>query len=64
MKKKTLMMKLYEQVRAYDDLIEVPDTLKSLKNNDFSCIWEQHKVYFTQNSLENCMNNFGYKINL
>ncbi len=42
-------------------LIEVPDTLKSLKNNDFSCIWEQHKVYFTQNSLENCMNKFGYK---
>lgn len=42
-------------------LIEVPDTLKSLKNNDFSCIWEQHKVYFTQNSLENCMNKFGFK---
>jgi len=28
MKKKTVMMKLYEQVRAYDDLIEVPDTVK------------------------------------
>tara|TARA_Y100000741_G_scaffold359685_1_gene340691 strand:- start:2445 stop:3626 length:1182 start_codon:yes stop_codon:yes gene_type:complete len=42
-------------------LLEVPDTLKSLKNNDFACLWEQHKVYFTKNSLENCMNKFGYK---
>jgi hypothetical protein len=42
-------------------LLEVPDTLKSLKNNDFACLWEQHKVYFTRNSLEICMNKFGFK---
>ena len=28
MEKKNLMRKLYEQVRAYDDLLDIPDTVK------------------------------------
>ena len=32
MEKKNLMRKLYEQVRAYDDLLDIPDTVKHSGN--------------------------------
>jgi hypothetical protein len=56
-----LINKFYKKIDEKYILIEVPDTLKSLKNNDFACIWEQHKIYFTSNSLENCMKLFGFE---
>lgn len=44
-------------------LVEVPDSLKSLKNFDYLMMWEQHKSYFTPNSLNNVMNVSGFKKN-
>ena len=33
MQKKTVMRELYEQVRSFDDLLEIPDTVKYSKNH-------------------------------
>ncbi len=41
--------------------LEIPDSLKSLKNFDYNMLWEQHKMYFTKSSLIDLMNNTKFK---
>ena len=46
--------------KKYYLLLEIPDSHKQLKNNDYSMIWEQHKLYPTKFTLNNILdfNNF------
>lgn len=40
---------------------EVPDSERSLKAFDYPMIWEQHKVYFTNYTLNSTLNMFSFK---
>lgn len=41
--------------------LEVPDCERSLKAFEYPMIWEQHKVYFTRNTLEGTLDIFNFK---
>ena len=51
---------LIDQKKQSYLLLEMPDSYKQLKNNDYSMIWEQHKLYPTKFTLNNILdfNNF------
>ena len=51
---------LIDQKKKSYLLLEIPDSHKQLKNNDYSMIWEQHKLYPTKFTLNNILdlNNF------
>ena len=43
-------------------VIEVPDCEKSLQKSDYAMLWEEHLLYFTENSLKNLFLKYGFKI--
>ena len=43
-------------------VFEIPDCLDSLKNLDYSMIWEEHLYYYTKNSFINSLKTHGFKI--
>ena len=43
-------------------VFEIPDCLDSLKNLDYSMIWEEHLYYYTKNSFVNSLKTNGFKI--
>ncbi len=43
-------------------VIEVPDCEKSLQKSDYAMLWEEHLLYFTENSLTNIFLKHGFKI--
>ena len=40
---------------------EIPDSLKSMSKFDYNMLWEQHKMYFTKNTLQNLMTKCNFK---
>ena len=63
MEKKNLMRKLYEQVRAYDDLLDIPDTVKYSGNtsiqNLLKDVEEFNRLSNDKNSLKECKRLFN-----
>jgi len=43
-------------------IFEVPDSYKSLKQGDIGMIWEEHPVYFTQNSIKLGFQKLGFNV--
>lgn len=41
--------------------LEIPDSLKSMSKFDYNMLWEQHKMYFTKNTLQNLMTKCNFK---
>tara|TARA_B100001059_G_scaffold87799_1_gene85970 strand:- start:247 stop:678 length:432 start_codon:yes stop_codon:yes gene_type:complete len=63
MEKKNLMRKLYEQVRAYDDLLDMPDTVKYSGNtsikNLLKDVEEFNRLPNDKSSLKECKRLFN-----
>ena len=63
MEKKNLMRKLYEQVRAYDDLLDIPDTVKYSGNtsikNLLKDVEEFNRLPNDKSSLKECKRLFN-----
>lgn len=43
-------------------IFEVPDCLKQIKHYDYTCLWEEHTIYFVKNTFESLLKFNGFKV--
>jgi hypothetical protein len=43
-------------------VLEVPDCEKAFRNLDYTTIWEEHRLYFTQESFRQCLHLNGFQL--